>query len=63
MELDQTKTAVAFLALIVIGTGALLAMQVMPTQTTLMMVTPSMLLFGLVCLAIGVAHGQYRATH
>ena len=63
MELDQTKTAVAFLALIVIGTGALLAMQVMPTDTTLMMVTPSMLVFGLICLGIGVAHGEYRATH
>ncbi|MFD1644651.1 DUF7333 family protein [Haloarchaeobius litoreus] len=63
MELDQTKTAVAFLALIVVGTGALLAMQVMPTETTLMMVTPSMLVFGLVCLGIGVAHGEYRATH
>ncbi|WP_440990909.1 DUF7333 family protein [Haloarchaeobius baliensis] len=63
MELDQTKTAAAFIALIVLGTGALLAMQVMPTDTTLMMVTPSMLVFGLICLGIGVAHGEYRATH
>ncbi|MFC4405630.1 DUF7333 family protein [Haloarchaeobius iranensis] len=62
MELDQTKTAVAFLALIAVGTAALLAMQVMPMQTTLMMVTPSMLVFGLICLGIGVAHGEYRAT-
>lgn len=63
MELDQTKTAAVFLALIAVGTLALVAAPMMTTETVLMMVLPSMLIFGLICLAIGVAHGQYRATH
>ncbi|WP_257299009.1 hypothetical protein [Haloarchaeobius sp. FL176] len=63
MELDQTKTAAAFIALVAVGTVALVVAPMMTTDTVLMMVTPSMLVFGLICLAIGVAHGEYRATH
>lgn len=64
MELDVLKTAVAFLALVVVGNGALIAAPIpMAPSTILMMVLPSTLVFGVVCLAIGVAHGQYRATH
>lgn len=63
MELDTTKTAVAFLGLVAVGTIALVVAPMMTADTVLMMVTPSMLVFGLVCLAIGVAHGEYRATH
>ena len=65
MELDTVKTAVAFVLVIAIGTGALLAAPAqmgMATDTVLMMVMPSMAIFGLIMLAIGVAHGQYRAT-
>ncbi|WP_123538675.1 DUF7333 family protein [Halosimplex salinum] len=61
MELDLTKTAAAFVVLIAAGVGGLIAMDVMPQDTVLMMVAPSMVAFGLICLAIGVAHGQYRA--
>jgi hypothetical protein len=63
MELDIAKTAVAFVALILAGVGALVAAPMMTTETVLMMVLPSMVVFGLICLAIGVAHGQYRAVH
>ncbi|WIV66917.1 DUF7333 family protein [Natrialbaceae archaeon AArc-T1-2] len=64
MELDLPKTVVAFVLVVAIGTGALLTMPMgMTTDTVLMMVTPSMVIFGLITLAIGVAHGQYRATN
>jgi hypothetical protein len=64
MELDTTKTAVAFLAVVAAGVGILLTMPMgMTTDTVLMMVAPSMLVFGLLTLAIGVKHGEFRATH
>ncbi|MCT9095893.1 DUF7333 family protein [Haloarchaeobius sp. HME9146] len=63
MEFDLQKTALVFLALIAVGTLALVAAPMMTTQTVLMMVTPSMLVFGLICLVIGVKHGEWRATH
>jgi hypothetical protein len=62
MELDSIKTAVAFIVLIAIGVGGLLGSGVMATGTVLMMVLPAMVIFGLICLCIGVWHGQYRAT-
>lgn len=64
MQLDLAKTAIAFVLLVALGTGALLAMPMgMSTNTVLMMVTPSMAIFGLIMLAVGVAHGQHRATN
>ncbi|GAB3682768.1 hypothetical protein GCM10028857_09220 [Salinarchaeum chitinilyticum] len=62
VEFDPVTTVVAFLAVIVVGVGSLLAMGFMAVQTTLMMVAPSMAIFGLICLAIGVKFGEYRAT-
>ncbi|WP_135365541.1 DUF7333 family protein [Halosimplex halophilum] len=62
MELDLPKTAAAFVVLIAVGVGGLIGAPIpMGTDTILMMVAPSMVVFGLICLAIGVAHGQYRA--
>lgn len=61
MEFDLTKTAVLFLALVAAGVVVLLAMNVMPTNIVLMMVLPAMLVFGLVCLALGVQYGEHRA--
>jgi len=65
MELDLTKTAVIFVGIIAVGVAALVgapeAMIPMETGTILMMVAPSMAAFGLICLAIGVKHGEYRA--
>ncbi|MFC6826242.1 DUF7333 family protein [Halopelagius fulvigenes] len=61
MEFDITRTAVLFLVLVAAGVAALLAMGVMATSTVLMMVAPAMLVFGAVCLGIGIKHGEYRA--
>jgi len=61
MGLDLTKTAGIFVALIAVGVGGLASAGVMQTSTVLMMVAPSMIAFGLICLFIGVKHGEYRA--
>jgi hypothetical protein len=63
MEFDTTVTGGLFAALIVAGFGGLFVMDVMARDTLAMMVLPSMIAFGLVCLAIGVKHGEYRASH
>ncbi|MFC7128802.1 DUF7333 family protein [Haloferax chudinovii] len=62
MEFDLPKTVALLVALVVVGTAALVGMGAMATSTVLMMVTPAMLVFGAVCLAIGVKHGEYRAS-
>lgn len=61
MEFSLPVTAGIFLALIVVGVGGLLASGVMTASTVLMMVLPSTLVYGLICLGLGVLHGQYRA--
>ena len=61
MEFDFAKTAAVFAVLIAVGIGGLIASGVMLTSTVLTMVAPSMVAFGLVCLFIGVKHGEYRA--
>ncbi|ADJ16204.1 DUF7333 family protein [Halalkalicoccus jeotgali] len=60
MEFDFPKTAAVFAALIALGVVGTTPM--MGTSTVLMMVLPSMVVFGLVVLALGVKHGEYRAT-
>lgn len=62
MEFDEKITAGLFVLLVAVGVGALVGMQVMPTNVVLMMVAPSMVVFGLVMMVIGVKHGEYRAT-
>ncbi len=63
MEFDTTITAVVFVALIAAGVGGLIVAPIpMTTDTILMMVAPSMAVFGLVCVAIGVKYGEYRAS-
>lgn len=62
MEFDTARTAVLFVALIAVGVGGLAASGVMPTRVVLMMVLPSMLAFGLICLGLGVKYGEHRAT-
>ena len=61
MEFDLTTTAGVFVAIIALGTAALVGAPMMATSTVLMMVTPSMAVFGLICLALGVKHGEFRA--
>ncbi|MDY6817745.1 MAG: hypothetical protein SVG88_03710 [Halobacteriales archaeon] len=62
MAFDMTRTAIAFVAIIAIGTLGLLGMGFMATRTVLMMVLPAMVVFGLITLWIGVQYGEYRAT-
>jgi hypothetical protein len=61
MNFTLPTTAGVLIALVAVGTAALVASGVMPTNVVLMMVTPSMLVFGAICAAIGVKHGEYRA--
>jgi len=62
MEFDLVTTAVTFVVLIGVGVGGILGAGFMETGTVLMMVLPSTVIFGLICLAIGVKHGEYRAS-
>lgn len=63
VEFDLPTTAGAFVALIAVGVAGLYFSPTgMTTSTILTMVLPSMILFGLVCLAIGVKYGEFRAT-
>lgn len=63
MEFDLPTTAAAFVALIAVGIGGLLAAPMMTTGTVLTMVLPSMAVFGLICLALGVKYGEHRTAH
>jgi uncharacterized membrane protein YkvI len=51
----------ALLAIIVVGVAGLVGSGMMPLRTTLAMVAPSMLVFGLVAFALGMKHGEYRS--
>lgn len=61
MEFDLTKTAALFVGIIVVAAGVM-TLTPMQTSTVFMMVLPSAAVFGLIMLAIGVKHGEYRAT-
>ncbi|MFB6090115.1 MAG: hypothetical protein ABEJ97_03570 [Halobellus sp.] len=61
MDFTLGTTVGALVALVAVGTAVLAAAGVMATSTVLMMVTPSMLVFGVICVALGVKHGEYRA--
>lgn len=50
----------ALLVIIAVGLGGLIGSGMMPLRTTLMMVAPSMVVFGLVAFALGIKHGEYR---
>ncbi|ARS88471.1 DUF7333 family protein [Natrarchaeobaculum aegyptiacum] len=69
MGLDVPKTIGAFVLVLAVGIGSLYVlpevtpMAPMTTQTIMMMVLPSMAIFGAIMLAIGVKHGEYRATN
>jgi ABC-type uncharacterized transport system permease subunit len=61
MEFDRTTTIGLFVAIIALGAVALVATP-MQTSTVLMMVLPSMIVFGLVMFGLGLKHGQYQST-
>lgn len=60
MEFDTATTAIGFVLLVLIGVGVTWATPMGP-RTVLMMVLPSLVIFGLLALALGVKHGEYRA--
>lgn len=62
MEYSLPVALGAVIALVVLGVVGLLTADVMRQGTVLMMVAPSMLVFGVLSFAIGVKHGQYRAV-
>ncbi|GAB3694464.1 DUF7333 family protein [Halorubrum pallidum] len=62
MDFDLPRAAALLILIVAIGAGGLIGAGMMPLQTTLMMVVPSMLVFGAVAFAIGVKHRQFRAT-
>lgn len=59
MEFDGVKTGIAFVVVIVVGTLVMLPLP-MTRETIFMMVLPSMVVFGLVMLWLGVKHGEHR---
>ena len=61
MNFDLVRTAAVFAVLIVVGVGGLMSADVMAQETVLTMVAPSMAAFGVICVAIGVKHGEFRA--
>jgi hypothetical protein len=63
MEFDLPRAAAILVLIVAIGAGGLIGANMMPLQTTLMMVVPSMLVFGALAFAIGVKHGEFRSTH
>lgn len=63
MEWNLPVTVGLLVGLVALGAVALVAAPIpMGTGTILMMVVPSMLVFGAVVLFVGVKHGEWRAT-
>ena len=62
MEFDEKITAAIFVLVIAVGVGALIGAPMMGRDTVLTMVLPSMVIFGLIMLVLGVKHGEYRTT-
>ncbi|QAU12567.1 hypothetical protein EKH57_07430 [Halorubrum sp. BOL3-1] len=62
MEFDLPRAVGILVLIVAVGAGGLIGAEMMPLRTTLMMVVPSMLVFGGVTFALGVKHGEFRAT-
>jgi hypothetical protein len=62
MEFTLPLSLGALIALVVLGIAGLAGSGMMTLQTSLMMVAPSMLIFGLLAFGLGVKHGEFRAT-
>lgn len=63
MDFNLTVTTVVFVVINALGIGGMIASGMMTTETVLLMVAPSMIVFGLLMLAIGVKHGEYRGAN
>ena len=62
MEFNLPVSLGALLAIVAIGVAGLVGSGMMVLETTLMMVAPSMVIFGLIAFALGMKHGEYRAA-
>ncbi|MFC4356992.1 hypothetical protein ACFO0N_03405 [Halobium salinum] len=62
MEFTLPVALGALLAVVVVGVVGLVVSGVMPLAVTLMMVAPSMLVFGLLAFGLGVKHGEFRGS-
>lgn len=62
MQFDLVRSAGLLVAIIALGTVGLVVGTPMLLETTLMMVVPSMLVFGAIAFALGMKHGEFRAT-
>ncbi|MEF8782734.1 MAG: hypothetical protein V5A39_07050 [Haloarculaceae archaeon] len=62
MDFDLPRTLGLLLLIVAVGVAGLVGSGMMALQTTLMMVLPSMLVFALVAFALGMKHGEYRAS-
>ena len=61
MDFSLPTSLGVLLLIIVIGVAGLVGGGMMPLETILMMVAPSMLVFGLIAFALGMKHGEYRS--
>lgn len=59
MEFDLPTTAAGFVLLVLVGVGVSWVM--MPPRIVLMMVLPSLVVYALLTLILGVKHGEHRA--
>ncbi|MUV86993.1 hypothetical protein GJ631_10550 [Natronomonas sp. CBA1123] len=62
MEFSLPVSLGVLLAVIVVGVAGLVGGDMMPLRTTLMMVAPSMAVFGLLAFGLGVKHGEFRTA-
>ena len=62
MDFNLPVALGVLIAVVGVGVGGLIASPMMTTETILMMVAPSMLVFGLLAFGLGVKHGEYRAA-
>lgn len=61
LELDRVSAVISFVAVIVAGIAGLIVFPVgMTTETILMIVLPSMVVFGAIMFVIGLGYGQYH---
>lgn len=60
MEFTLPVSVGALLVIVAVGVAGLVGSGMMILETTLMMVAPSMIAFGLIAFALGMKHGEYR---
>lgn len=61
MDFSLPVSLGALLAIVVVGLAGLIGGGMMPLEPTLMMVAPSMIVFGLIAFGLGMKHGEYRS--